>query len=490
MKAQLKFSTIGTLLLILTLAISVGAAAPAQFSAKGKPPTATPGGELLAVTVSGTQIGITQQSIGTVEGNGGFNLNDLTDLGITNYRMYGGASRYEPADDDAVYGSPTIADIQANPNVINWAAWDAQFNRTDGYFWSQYPNAVQVSSATMLSQLQAAGIQVVMTIRPRDNNNTPTWINPIPITAAADRNEWWEHVFATVYEINVRNNWGVDRWEIHNEPNQVGQGWYDNGGSLADYYEFVRLTSDAIDYVYATYLGNRPHFIHAPVVSGNPNRSKWVPGVLDNVDSYFNVFDYHWYGIHQDTEATDYIDTVTTHNPDGVVEPLWNSEWGTFRDPYNTVPQALGFSDQLIMMSQPASYVSGSDIFSMYTWGTAAGLVDDAGVKSETYWAFQTLIPALQNGKNNFSVTGNATSVKIMGTEDATGFYIVVLNQGRRSVPYTITADISAHRATGVGTLTEYSAANKAVVVDNPAVSGGVVTFNSPADSVVVLRVP
>jgi hypothetical protein len=172
------------------------------------------------------------------------------------------------------------------------------------------------------------------------------------------------------------------------------------------------------------------------------------------------------------------------------VEPLWNSEYGTYNSSYNTVSQALLFSDQLFMMNLPASYVSGSQIFSMYTWGAAEGLVNDAGAKSETYWAFKTLIPGIQNGKASFSVTGNSTSLKILGSKDAGGFYIVVLNRGTGSTLYTITANVSAHRTTGTGTLTEYSAANKAVVVSNPVVSGGVVTFNSPADSLVVLKIP
>src|SRR5688500_17365522 len=63
---------------------------------------APPGGGTVALnlTVTNTQIGITQQMIGAVEGDGGFSTADMTELGINNYRMYGGASRYEPVDDD------------------------------------------------------------------------------------------------------------------------------------------------------------------------------------------------------------------------------------------------------------------------------------------------------------------------------------------------------------------------------------------------------
>jgi hypothetical protein len=40
--------------------------------------------------------------------------------GITTYRIYGGMHRWEWQDDDGVYGSLTIAEIQATPNGINW----------------------------------------------------------------------------------------------------------------------------------------------------------------------------------------------------------------------------------------------------------------------------------------------------------------------------------------------------------------------------------
>ena len=32
--------------------------------------------------------------------------------------------RWEAQDDDGVYGSPSIAQIKANVNAVNWAWWD------------------------------------------------------------------------------------------------------------------------------------------------------------------------------------------------------------------------------------------------------------------------------------------------------------------------------------------------------------------------------
>ena len=67
------------------------------------------------LTVSGTQMGVTSQNLGANEGSSQFNINDLVDLGINTYRLYGGMSRWEPTDDSSTYGSPSIAQIKANP---------------------------------------------------------------------------------------------------------------------------------------------------------------------------------------------------------------------------------------------------------------------------------------------------------------------------------------------------------------------------------------
>src|SRR5438874_11425064 len=83
-----------------------------------------PPGGTGTLTVSGTQLGVTSQFLGANEGSSQFNINDLVDLGINSYRIYGGMSRWEPTNDSSTYGSPTIVQIEANPGVINWAFWD------------------------------------------------------------------------------------------------------------------------------------------------------------------------------------------------------------------------------------------------------------------------------------------------------------------------------------------------------------------------------
>ena len=76
------------------------------------------------IIFSGNAAGVSTRYIGAVEGNINFDIKDLQDLGINTYRIYGGMSRWEAEDDDGKYGWPSIDEIKANPNIINWAHWD------------------------------------------------------------------------------------------------------------------------------------------------------------------------------------------------------------------------------------------------------------------------------------------------------------------------------------------------------------------------------
>src|SRR5260370_10679801 len=128
------------------------------------------------VTVSGTQWSVSSCYIGATEGNVNFNINDLTDLGISTYRIYGGMSRWEASDDSGVFGSPSIAQIKANPSVINWAWWDNVITNPQGgsdYWWSGTSGLWQGNARTLLSSLHTAGGLLVMTVRNVDNNNNP-----------------------------------------------------------------------------------------------------------------------------------------------------------------------------------------------------------------------------------------------------------------------------------------------------------------------------
>jgi hypothetical protein len=190
----------------------------------------------ITLNVAETPSGISTRYIGAVEGSFNFDVNDLKDLGINTYRIYGGMSRWEAKDDDGVYGKPTIAEIKANPNRVNWKWWDQVMTYPSGgsdYSWSGQPNQVWKGNArTIFSTLKQAKIRPVLTIRNTDNLWNPAWALQLnPPRTPEDWNEWWAHVFATVYWLNVRNDYQVDEFEIHNEPDNRDQGW---GGNQAD----------------------------------------------------------------------------------------------------------------------------------------------------------------------------------------------------------------------------------------------------------------
>jgi hypothetical protein len=251
----------------------------------GQAPSAT-------ITVSGTPWGVSTCSIGATEGNVRFDIRDLQDAGLTTYRIYGGMSRWEWQDDGGGYGAPTIAQIQANPNVVNWAWWDAAMtNPPNGsdYWWSGEDQAWQGNARTIFRALKDAGIRPVLTLRNVDNFGNPAWAQQLnPPTSLADWNEWWEHVFATVYWLNVRNDYDVNDFEVHNEPNSARQGW---GGTIEDYYDFLQYTYGAISHVYQRYLPGRTFHVYAPVTGG----SSWPPGVMQHAGEWFDAVDVHNY---------------------------------------------------------------------------------------------------------------------------------------------------------------------------------------------------
>ena len=243
------------------------------------------------ISVSGTQWGVSTAYIGATEGNVRFNTADMSDLGINTYRIYGGMSRWEWQDPYSPYGTPTIDQIKANPSVINWTWWDnAMTNPPNGsdYWWSNGPTLWQGNARTIFANLQSAGIRPVVTVRNRDNNGNPAWAPNPPVTAN-DWNVWWGHVFSTVYWLNVRNNYNVNDFEIHNEPNNSSQGW---GGTESQYFTFAQYTHDAVAYVFNTYLPGRTYHVYAPVTTGG---SSWPNDALQQIPAYFDSVDIHDY---------------------------------------------------------------------------------------------------------------------------------------------------------------------------------------------------
>jgi len=263
-----------------------------------------------SITVSDTVLGQTTTYIGATEG-GAFDIDDLTDCGIETYRIWIGMSDVEYCDDDdpggynwqcpagSNYGTPTIAQIKADPSIINWTLWGNHINNAT-YRWRTGKDP-STTFGTMVSNLKSKGIVPVLSLRNRDENDLPAWIANPP-TTADDLNEWWQYSFAVAYWFNVVNSYGVTRFEIHNEPDLPGQGW---GGTQAEYVQLVETAHDAIKT--ANDIAGIDTIVHAPVVS-NYN-STYISYSLNNADDKIDVVDYHNY----DNDPTTSITTVKNY---------------------------------------------------------------------------------------------------------------------------------------------------------------------------------
>jgi hypothetical protein len=381
--------------------------------------------------VKGTQWGVSSCYIGAVEGSTRFDIADMKDLGINTYRIYGGMSRWEPQDDSQVYGSPSIVQMKANPAVINWAQWDQVMSKpalNSDYAWVPQTPRWQGSARTLFSSLKEAGIRPVVTLRNKEEQYSPSWAPRVP-TTHADWNEWWEHVFATVYWLNVRNDYNVNDFEVHNEPNAPDHGWT---GTQQQYITFLEYTYDAINYVYKTYLPGRSYALHAP---GATTGSDWGYGVLKQAGEKFNTLGIHDYN--QDSSPSIKLAhswLKATGHPN---YPIWLSEWGSFErsEKYDTAWMGVGLIANLIRMSQPGdNYVYGSHIFSLYDFGQKPwGLIRADGSQRLGYYALRMAIRALQGCRPTYQTSvsdGALQAITTRGPDQRIS--VLVTNQDRQ----------------------------------------------------------
>jgi len=438
------------------------------------------------------KIGTTTHYIGACEGSVAFNSSDFLDLGLNTYRIYGGMSRWEPEDDDGVYGFPSIAQLKANPNLIPWEQWDTRMTTpemgSDYAFSGHPPDLWQGSARTIFETLRQEKIRPVVTIRNSDPGWSPSWALQLnPPRTEADWNEWWEHVFATVYWLNVRNDYQVDDFEIHNEPDNRQQGW---GGTQEDYFELVRVASDAIAHVYTTYLPDRAPHIHAPKTTGG---SSWPADILALVPTDFNHVNMHTY----DWDVSNYVRQVRHWMRDSVHDhfPLWVGEWGTYTDGYDDLNFSLNLIKNMIRMAQPGdTHVDGSHLFSLYDWGRAEefkGLIDAEGDHRLSYYAFRMGIRALQGGRDVLLSTLDGADLMAIATRNKSGHTdILMIND--QQMQLSINLDVSPiHSLIGPTTeltLWEFSRANLDEIVAHPRLDQGTVSLTIPEYSAFLLQ--
>jgi hypothetical protein len=467
-----------------------------------------------SIVVGTTVLGQTTHYIGATEA-AGFWIEDVDDLGINTYRLWTKMAELEWWDDDdaldgqwddSEYGSPTIAQLKADPSLVPWAGWwDARFDETQSWRYG-----VQTRRGIIAALVQN-GITPVVVLRLYDNQGQPEmrpgaqWA-PRPPVDDSFRNEWWEHCFAIAYWLNVRNSYGVTHFEVLNEPDWNCQGWCNNScpgfaasfcGSQAEY---VQLVQDAYDAVkFANDMVGLPTYIHAPVVASYS--SSYLAYSLQNADSQIQVVDYHTYASDPTASIDSVQNTITSYNPDGVVEPIWVSEWGALWTTYNTVARALLTAQQLMTFSEEG--VEGVTVFNMYDWSTTAGqdygLIDlqDDGmgganrVRTETYYAYRLMTRGLKGGKDRlqFTASGVSGDARTMVTRGGGKVYVLVINSGLTSIP-DVQADLSAlGMDNGTVQVYEYSSSNKDVIVATPSMTDGRFTFTAPANGIALAAV-
>jgi hypothetical protein len=457
----------------------------------------------VTITVQNSVLGHTTTYIGATEA-GGFYINDLTDLGINTYRLWTKMAELEWWDDndyfddglwnDSAYGTPTIAQVKANPSLVPWAAWwDVRFTETQSWRYGTQ------TRQGIIAALTSNNITPVIVLRTYDDQSKPEqrpaaqWA-PRPPVDTNFRNEWWEHCFAIAYWLNVRNSYRVTHFEVLNEPDYSGQGW--TGWPDANEAGYVQLVQDAYDAVkFANDMAGLPTYIHAPVVASYG--SNYLPYSLQHADSQIQVVDYHTYADDPATSINSVQTTISNNNPDGVTEPIWVSEWGALWTTYNTITRALLTAEQLMTFSEEE--VEGVTIFNMYDWSTTDGnygvidLQDDGQgganrVPTETYYAYRLMTRGLKNAKDrlDFTSDGLGSSGRVMVTRDAGNLYVIVKNGNG-----LVTVDISdVPGYSGTATVYEYSNTKRDEVVVTPTVTNGQFSFTAPTTGLSLAMVP
>ena len=433
------------------------------------------------ITVSGTSNGTSTQYIGA-NGDMNYDSSTLQDVGFNTWRIWNDITVFEP-NNDTSYGSLSPDDIKSNVNVIPWKTWDTNM--------SQYK---------IYDQTKKDGVKLVISLRNTGIDHSASWMaNPLRTTA--DNNEWWEHVFATVYWLNVRNDYHVDDFEVFNEPDNNGQGWK---GTEADYLNFAQLTHDAIDYVYKTYLPNRSYHLMGPSVdypnvgsdSSVPNGKGWLYDLLHISPTPINAVSYHHYatgGPMQD--GIRYVHDLMQQTGHGDL-PVWITEWGSYdqqNQSNNDDSQqfAVRTINNLIEFSQPGSdHIDGSHYYIWQDGGDKDGILDKQGNKRTVYSALKLAVRALQGGKPTYQSTTSNSDLTAITTKDSTGTINLLVTNINANTSYAVNTDISAlFSGSTSSTIERYDSDNKDTQASGPAVNNGKMQFSIPASAAVLIRV-
>ena len=439
------------------------------------------------LSVKGTPMGISSRYIGA---GYGYDQTKYRDLGFNTTFVGGSLQNFEPQDDDGTYGSPSIDQIKSagaaisSNGLIPWSYWDGTAGSTTWRpFWDQ---------------TKQDGVRVMMGLRIKYQTNV--WMAAVPKTQA-DWNEWWEHVFALGYWLNVRNNYGIDDWQVLNEPNNTNEGWNNN---TADYEVLVQYTTDALEYLYTNFLpGRHPNILVSalsyPQAGGSGVPNNWQDDVLHWNGNGNMTASYHYY--HTGNEWVNGIVNIShpqLNNATLANNQDWVTEWGGGADDQgaasNTVLNYIHEINDLIAASQPGNgYLYGTDYFSWESPSSLQqywGIVDENGNVRNIYYALRLATRALNSGKTTYATTvSNSSDLTAITTRDGSGnVYLLITNQG--SGDYTIDSDLSAlySGSTTSTTLYRFDSTNLDASATGPAINSGHASITVPASGAVVFK--
>jgi hypothetical protein len=438
------------------------------------------------IIVRGTSMGVSTRYIGA-NGIMEYDSTTLHNIGFNTWRVWNDITIFEPTN-DTTYGALSPAAIKANVNVIPWNVWDSRMGKYRSFF----------------AQTQADGVKLVLALRNTGDNHSASWMANPPRTTA-DWNEWWEHVFATVYWLNVRHEYHVNDFEIFNEPNRSDQGWK---GTEADYLKFAQCTRNAIDYVYKTYLPKRAYHVFGPSVeypqvgsdASVPNGKGWIYDLLHLAPSPVNAVSYHQYATaSQLADGIRYAHDQMQKTGHGNF-PLWLTEWGSYDeqtkaqkiDPHgnDNEPFAVRIINNLIEFSRPSKdHVQGSHYYIWQDGGYGDGILDQHGNKRTVYYALRLATRALRGGIPTYQSTTSTSDLTAITTKNSTGKINLLVTNINPKTSYVVNTNISAlFPRSGRSISWRYDAKNNDTQATGPLVHKGHMQFTMPASSAVLIR--
>ena len=434
------------------------------------------------ITVSSSEWGKSTYYIGAGDGfvsDQKASFAEIKDLGLNTMRVTGQASKWEPVDDSPEYGKPSIDQIKADPNSIKWSVWDKHLSSN----WIG-----GMSGPEYFKTLKDMGIRSVINFT-LDHDGAGTFMANPPITQA-DKNEWWKYVFALAYWLNVRNDYQVNDYEVFNEPDAIPRFWH---GTKEQFFDFMRLTHDAIDYVYTKYLPGRSYHVLAPTPTWT---NDWISDALAKVSDTFDSVSYHQYV----TGSELAVGAKTVHgylNQSGHSNyPIWITEWGSydaFKDygggPANdSIPFGISIINGLMDISHPGDqYVYGTHYYVLHQWEPGSGLVDTNEKPRKVYYALRLAVRALLGGKPTYQSVASNSDINAITTKNGSTLYVLATNTSTNS--YTVDTDLSGLVSNANTTLYQYDSNHLDSSTAGPSVVNGHVTLSIPNSGAVLLEV-